>query len=220
MKKLAVVILCFVSVSSFAQLKLGVQAGYNISSFTDKGSDLQYFNLSGISTYQAGLVVEKGLDKHFFLESGLSFVQKGGRKSKTQFATSGSSTTSKFSYLEMPLNLTYKMKLSNAVKAILGAGFYGAVGVSGTEKGTDESVTGNITTVNNKVKFANNPYYSSNTTYVKPFDFGYNILGGIEWKSFQFMLTLSNGFGNIYPTSSTKFANSVFGVSVAYLVPY
>ncbi|MFZ5977534.1 MAG: outer membrane beta-barrel protein [Hydrotalea flava] len=220
MRKFFLIIFCLCTTASFAQLKLGVEVGYNTSGFIDQGSDIQYFNLSRIPTFQAGIVAEQTLNKHFSASSGLIFFQKGGRKDKTVFATTGASTTSKFNYIQIPLNLQYSIPLNKTLKALVGAGFYGAVGISGTEKGTDEEISGNTTVVNNKVKFSNNPYYTSGTTYVKPLDFGYDVLVGLAYHQFEFKATLTNGFGNIYPTGSTRFANSVIGFTVAYLVPW
>jgi len=220
MRKLLIVIFCLCTTASFAQLKLGLQAGYNSSGFIDKGSDVQYFNLSRISTFQVGLVGEQALNKRFSLSSGLIYFQKGGQKDKTIFATTGASTVSKLNYIQIPLNIAYNIPFHKNWKAIIGAGLYGAVGLSGTEKGSDEEISGNVTPLDNKVKFSNNPYYTAGITYVKPLDFGYNVLVGVAHNNFEFKVTLSNGFANIYPTGSTRFANSVFGFTIGYLAPW
>lgn len=221
MKKLVMIILCFASATSFAQLKLGIQAGYNVSQFVDQGSNQQYYHLSSINTFQLGLAAEQLLSKHFFLESGLIFIQKGGFKEPTYFTNyKGSTTTTKISYLQLPLNLAYKTELTKNIKLLAGSGIYIATGISGSEKGTDTTTGVNIT-VDNKVRFTNSSSYVNNSTSIKPFDLGFNVNAGIEWKKFQFIANFSRGFGNISPlTGSTKFLNQNFGVSIAYLLPW
>ncbi len=223
MRKTAAFILCFISVSAFAQLRVGIQAGYNISQFSSKGSNTQYYNLANINTFQAGLIAEEKLNNHFFAESGLSFAQKGSiRTTNTQYALDGGpNTTTKLNYLQIPLNLIYKVKLNTSLTALAGAGFYGAFGLSGSEKGTDENSSGTVSPVNNKIKFQNNTFFVANTTYVKPFDIGYNVFVGLEWKkSLQFRATINDGFKGIYPTGDTEFRNQVFNLSITYLVPW
>lgn len=226
MRKFITMVLCVVSITTFGQLKFGIEAGYNISQFSEKGSNQQFYDLSTINGFNIGLVAEEKLKKHFFVQTGLSFTEKGSEKITTQFATNGASTTIKLNYLQLPVNLVYKVKLNHCITALLGAGLYGAVGISGTNKGanTIKDANGNIiniSTVNNKVKFSNNTsQVDNNTTYIKPFDLGYNVLAGLEWKNFQFKALLNNGFTSIYPTGSTTFRNNVYSFSVAYLMPW
>lgn len=220
MKKLAVIILCFTSATSFSQLKLGIQAGYNYSQFSDQGNNQQDYHLSGISTFQIGLAIEQSLSKNIFFESGLLFIQKGGHKEPTYFTNNmGSTTTTKINYLQLPLNLAYKTAISKNFKLVIGSGIYVSTGISGSEKGTDNT-SGN-TTINNKIHFTNSSAYASGSTAIKPFDLGFNINTGIEWQKFQFMANFSRGFGNINPlASSTKFLNQNFGISINYLLPW
>ncbi len=226
MRKIITMVLCAVSITTFGQLKLGIEAGYNIAQFAEKGSNQQYYHLSNINGFNIGLVAEEKLNKHFFMQTGLSFTEKGSEKITTQYATNGASTTIKLDYLQLPVNLVFKVKLNHCITALLGAGLYGAFGISGTEKGdnTVKDPNGNIiniSTVNNKVKFSNNTtQVDNNTTYIKPFDIGYNVLAGIECKNFQIKAIVNNGFKSIYPTGSTTFRNNVYGLSVAYLVPW
>ena len=219
MKKCLLIILCFVSLSSFAQLRLGVKGSYQMASLFDKGSNQQYYELSNINTIALGLDVEKDLGKYFFIQSGIKYDQKGGYKKYTNLATSGSTTTLKVNYIEVPVNLVYKEKLNKSLKLILAAGFYGAAGISGTEKGYDQSVSG-TNNIDRKVVFTTNTTYVNNQTSVKPVDFGYNLSAGIEWNKFQFTVDFSRGFNSILPVGSTNFANQTLGISVVYLMPW
>lgn len=221
MRKLVTMVLCVISITTFGQLKLGIEAGYNISQFSERGDNQQYYHLSTINGFNVGIVAEEKLKKHFFVQTGLSYTKKGSETSTTQFATNGPSTTLKLDYIQLPLNLVYKVKLNQSITALLGAGLSGAFGIHGTEKGTNKDANGNITGVDNKVKFSNNTtQVDNNTTYIKPFDLGYNVLAGVEWKSFQLKATLNNGFTSLKPTGSTTFRNNVYGFSLAYLIPW
>ena len=219
MKKCLMIILCFISVSSFAQLSVGIKGSYQMVSLFDKGSNQQYYDLSNINTIAAGLSVEKNLGKYFSIQSGINYTQKGGFKRYTNLATSGSTTTLKVNYIEVPVNLVYKEKLNKSLQLILAAGLYGAAGISGTEKGYDLTLIGN-TTIDRKVQFTNNSTYVNNQTSIKPLDFGYDLSAGIEWNKFQFTADFSRGFNSIFPVGSTNFANQTLGISVAYLMPW
>jgi hypothetical protein len=219
MRKFLIVALCFISVGSFAQLRLGVKGGFEMAKFFDKGSDQQYFSLSNINTIQAGLIAEKDLSDYFFFQSGLGYIQKGGFKQFTGQANSGTTSTLKLNYIQVPVNIVYKESINKHIKGMVSAGFYAAVGISGTEKGYDQTTTG-TNNIDRKVQFSNEAVYVNGATVVKPFDFGYNLSAGIEYKKFQFTLDFSRGFKTIYPFGTTNFANQTLGISVAYLMPW
>ena len=219
MKKCLMIIFCFISVSSFSQFSLGVKGSFQMAKLFDKGSNQQYYDLSNINTIQAGIVLEKDLSKYFFIQSGITYNQKGGYKEYTGLATSGSTTTLKVNYIQVPVNLVYKEKLNKSLKIVVAAGFYGAVGISGTEKGYDKSVS-STTTIDRKVQFTNSAVYVNNETLVKPIDFGYNLSGGVEWNKFQFTIDFSRGFQTIFPVGTTNFSVQTLGVSAVYLLPW
>ncbi len=152
-----------------------------------------------------------------FLQTGLLFSGKGGYLTTGNFLF-GSATTTRLWYIQLPANIGAKIKLDKKITAIAGGGLYASAGISGTEKGV---LYGDLTNnqVNNKVYFTNNKsYYKANTTAIRPFDFGYNVLAGIELKKFQFTFNYSHGFSNIYPADDNwDFKNQVFNFSVAYL---
>jgi len=219
MKKCLIILLCFISVSSFAQFSIGVKGSFQMAKLFDKGSNQQYYNLTNINTIAAGLVVEKDLNKYFFIQSGIEYNQKGGYKEFTGLAVGGTTSTLKVNYIQVPLHLVYKENINKHIKLLISAGVYGAAGISGTEKGYDQSPSG-TTNIDRKVQFTNNTTYVNNTTMVKPLDFGYAFSGGIEWKKFQFTIDFSRGFQSIFPVGSTNFATQTLGISAAYLMPW
>ena len=220
MKKLVMIILCFASATSYAQLKLGIQAGFNFSQFVDQGNNQQDIHLTAISTFQIGLAAEQTLSKHFFFETGLLFIQKGSYKEPTYFTNNtGSTTTTRINYLQLPLNLAYKAALTKKIKLIVESGIYISTGISGSEKGTDNTTANS--SINNNIHFTTSPAYVSGSTAIKPFDLGLNANAGIEWQKFQFMANFSRGFGNINPLAGgTKLLNQNFGASISYLLAW
>jgi hypothetical protein len=163
------------------------------------------------------MITERKLSDHFYFSSGLLFIEKGGIKNKTDFAITGSNTTTKINYLQVPVDLTFKRSLTTNMQLVLSGGLYGAYGISGTQKGTDVSQSSTMQ-INNTVHFTNSSsYYATDKTPVRPFDLGYQFSAGIEYKSVQLKLNYSKGFTNIYPSGTSQFYNHVAGISVAYL---
>jgi hypothetical protein len=217
MRKFLGLVFCFIVLTSSAQLKLGISAGYDIAEFATSGGSSQDYSISAINGYHVGLIADNKLSKKFFLITELQFAHKGGIVDKTSQALTGTSYTMTLNYLQLPVTLNYKTDISKSSKLILGGGFYGAVGLSGKIKGT--SYYNTITNIDENVAFSNN---SSNTNVnaVKPIDFGYTFNAGVEWKEYQFKFNYLHGFGSTKPTGSTKFANQTYGLSVAYLLPW
>ena len=215
MKGLLVVAAFVLTVNSYAQkFKVGIQAGYNSTAMVNETGTV-YIGLNNINTMHFGGIAEIDFGSEFYGQSGLLFSQKGCEKYPTDL-TPGSSTTLNVSYLELPLNIEYKIKLPKSWKALVGTGFYIARGLSGTEKGTNNT-TGVQTTVNNTVHFTNDNTYNSSYTSVNPYDFGYNLFVGAEYKSFQLKVNLNNGFSKVITQGSTRFQNQVVNVSAGYL---
>jgi len=216
MRRVLVGVLCFISVGSFAQIRLGVQAGYNSSNFYTPTTTS--VSISTISAFQAGLYGEKQLNSTFFVQSALQWAGKGGYKAKDQ-ALFGPTTTLRMNYLQIPLNIGLKVKIKKDWKIYAATGLYGAYGVSGTEKGYNvSSPNGTVVPIDRKIKFSTNIADQANNTYAKPFDFGYNVLAGVEWKTFQLSANYNRGFKNAFSTGDVKYANQVLNFSLAYFI--
>jgi len=204
--------------NSNAQIKLGIEGGYNMSTFTDKSNN-NYLSISTISTAQFGLVSDMNLSKHIVFQTGLYGIEKGGYRATTDFALSGSTTTTKLWYLQLPANLKYQFNVgSKGLQLFAGTGLYVAAGLKGTDKGYYESTSGAISAVDNKVIFTNTRSTAANTTTVKPVDFGYNFFIGTEWKSFQLKANYSKGSSKVFTTGSTNMVNTLYSFTVAYFL--
>jgi hypothetical protein len=162
------------------------------------------------------------------LQPALLYYGNGSNVLGSSFSSSVteySNTTIKADYLRLPINVVYKLVISDDVNALGGAGLYIARGLSGTEKGYQYSnsnfppYSSDSAQVNNKVQFTTASASGENTTALKPMDFGYNVLLGIEYHSFELTANYSRGFLKAYtnPTFDYNFKNNTLAISVAYL---
>jgi hypothetical protein len=226
MKKIFFLLLLFISTHSFSQIKIGFAGGYNSAKFVQAGNPplSDYGNFpSSINIFNAGIVSEIPVSKKIFLQPALLYFGNGthinGESLNPGYATY-SHTDIQIYYLRLPVNIVYKMKLNNQFKLLAGAGLYAAKGLSGTGKGIIEGsgISGLpfAYAFNSKINFTSGNS-SANDTNIKPFDFGINILAGVEWKSFQLTANYSRGFSQVYSDGGYNYKNAVFSVSLAYL---
>ena len=215
--RILLISILFLSTNAFAQrFSAGVEAGYSIASYSDQ-SGTTNLGTGNINTFQLGGIAEYNLGAGFFAQSGLSFSQKG----TTQFPTNGNTGTTstiKISYLQIPLNIEYKISFKKDWKAIIGTGFYIARGLSGTEVGSDYEV-GGTTVINRSVHFTTDNTTNNSYTSANPYDFGYNLFLGVEYKHFQVKASLNNGFSKVLSQGDTRFQNQVTNISASYLWP-
>ncbi len=197
------IILLFCVSGLYAQL--GIKAGVNIANelntyrISDMKVGLKSTNLTG---YQIGLVYQCMPKKSGFgFEIGALLSQKG-----STFNDSTHTGYRELNYLEVPLNLRYRLTLGFIGVYGFG-GMYGGYELSGK---TVDEVTNNIKTIT----------YSSFTNHV---DYGYNFGAGIElFKKIQLGATLSQGLKNTSTTTvglpiPTKTTNRVYSVNLVYM---
>lgn len=111
------------------RLTFGVRAGFNLSKFID--NDLEWRYRFG---YQAGVEADINLVRSLSINTGLYYIQKGF-KMELEY---GSSYTQKYEYkpvyLEVPLALSYRIKLSDSSQFQLNAGGYFAYGLKNSDE--------------------------------------------------------------------------------------
>jgi len=111
------------------RLTFGVRAGFNLSKFID--DDLEWRYRFG---YQAGVEADINLVRSLSINTGLYYIQKGF-KMELEY---GSSYTQKYEYkpvyLEVPLALSYRIKLSDSSQFQLNAGGYFAYGLKNSDE--------------------------------------------------------------------------------------
>ena len=112
------------------RVTFGVRAGINLSKFFEE--DIEWRYRMG---YQAGVEVDFNLVRSLSINTGLNYIQKGFKME----IELGPSYIQEFEfkpvYLEVPLALSYRIKLSDSSQFQLNAGGYFAYGL----KSSDES---------------------------------------------------------------------------------
>ena len=191
-----------------AQTAFGIKGSFNLFNMAVKDADDDKIEMQMIPVFDAGVFAEIPVAEEFFLRPELLIAQKGGKYDNII------ETTTRISYLELPVNFLYKGALSGG-NVLVGFGPYFALGVGGNAK------SGNVSL---DVKFKND-YTDADelAVYYKPVDMGAKVMAGYELPAgFQVILNASLGIANIEPdfnglkpASSTK--NMGFGLALGYV---
>lgn len=187
MKKLLVVSLVVLfAISANAQFKLGVTGGLNVAGMTGVGFD------KSLMGFHAGLIADISLGP-IGVQPGLEFSQKGAK------ASEGDSKLT-LNYIDVPVNLAYKIGLPGA-KILLLAGPNFGYGLSGTSSFGGES---------NDIKFG------SEAGQTKRMDLGLNLGGGVQFLKLQGTISYTLGLTNLNNDGGDAVKNNVLKVSLAY----
>jgi hypothetical protein len=192
----------------------GILGGVNFMNLTGKDHNGDKLSNNMLVGFHGGINIQIPLVPQFYFQPGLLFSTKGAKN------TSGSVTsTTKISYIEMPLNLVYKGKLGNGY-VLLGFGPYVAYGVGGKV-----TVTGGDLSFNGDVVFQNSVALTDPllNTYVKSFDAGGNIFAGYEMAGgLFFQLNTQLGMLKVNPENAwftndkASVKHTGFGLSLGY----
>jgi hypothetical protein len=200
-KTLLTLFLTAATVITFAQtINFGIKGGLNLSELYRGKTGL--FQGSFIAGFNAGGIVDIGFQS-FSIQSGIFYSTKGEKVALT--LVSGNQTTmtssaydSKFNYIEVPINLLYKIKIVPGINIHLGGGPYFGYGVSET------------ISVNNKAIPLNDNKFSNKNP-----DYGVNFIAGAEINRFVIDAGYGLGLANIAYNSTLE--NRVISLSVGYL---
>ena len=209
---------------SFAQVSFGVKAGFSAATMSMKqeisgGASIKSPSKT-LPAFHAGVIADIGLAKGLYLQPGLFYSAKGVKVDQTVpvgMEQVDISAKIKLGYLELPVNLLYKLPLGPG-KLFFGAGPYVAYGITGKATASSPLLQGDVET---DVKFGSpdGTLDSAGTTaYVKAFDAGANFIAGYELKmGLLFSVNYSLGLTNTSPYPGESQKNRYFGVSVGYL---
>ena len=208
MKKILLTFCLFSTITtiSFAQsFNFGVKAGLNLSNYSvNPPTTWGTKNLTG---FHAGVIADIGL-KNISIQPGLFFTTKGEVIPENMMQNTGQNlgvynAKEVLNYIELPVNLLYKVKAAPLVKIYFGGGPYLAYGISGhgTQAGAFSTYT---------VHFDSNGYKNP--------DYGFNFVAGVElFKKLLIDANYGLGLGNLSRADGLTIRNRVIGVSVGYL---
>lgn len=196
-------------------VSFGIRAGVNLQKIY--GDDFMGNKLTNdfITGFHAGINADLFISEGFYLQPGLLYSTKGAKKTNNN-----TEYTQNISYIELPVNLLFKPQLGSG-RLLLGAGPYAAYGISGKSKTKSGDAAVELDAkFKNKINAAD---YLNGLYYLKPFDFGGNILVGYELNSgFSLQLNAQLGLSEINPeidgvtADKSKWKNMGFGASLGY----
>lgn len=194
---------------SFGQVRFGVKGGLNIA---NQKIILDFMGTSidrsgdAIATFHIGGVADIPLGEHFSFRPELLLSGKGSNFDATTENGDNTKANIRPYYLEIPLNIVYRHQFASGLRFFGGAGPDIAYGLFGKAKADGQSSD----------VFEKGGY--------KRFDFGLNILAGLELSSgITVSANFTPGLANIYDgedisgAEDIKFKNTTFGISVGYM---
>src|SRR4030043_1810188 len=217
-------IFIFSTLALQAQIGFGLLGGVNFQNINGKdinGNKLENGLLTG---FHAGVNINIPVAPDFYFQPGLLFTVKGAKNdffSPEAKASGDYETTTKLSYIEMPLNLLYRPQLGKGY-ILLGFGPYIAYGIGGTENSELLGLLSYERSVKYKNTVTNFPDLIENA-YYRPFDAGANIFFGYELSLGVFLqLNAQLGLLKINPEyawltdSKASYKNTGYGISIGY----
>jgi len=210
--------LFLVSMQTFAQVRFGIKAGFNLANMTDKDRNGTYSNDYKMKEgFHLGVTAEYSISNNFSLEPGLLYSSKGFTKPEYKAGIDGHTVDEPeikitSNYLEVPINAIYKINLGS-VKILLNAGPYLAYALSGKLKANKIWFGINEDQTERKLKIGNQA-----TDDFKALDYGLNAGAGIEFKKISLGLQYGLGLANIAPSSDIGYTlnNKVISLSLSY----
>lgn len=199
------VLLSFTILSVQAQT---IRAGVNLANVTIT-NDGDIDDNKMLTSFQVGFSGDLYITKYFFFQPGIYLTGKG---SKTQSGNTTDATyfraTSNPYYVEIPANFVFKTD-PLPVKFFAGAGPYIAMGVAGKNK-VDGKFLGTAFSSEENIKWSNDDPstldYEEGAGYgiMKRFDYGFNIMGGIETRGAVFSVNYGHGLAKLQSGSNSS----------------
>lgn len=198
-----------------AQSGTYLKAGVNLANVSitnngrvDKGNQL--------TSFQVGLVGDVKLGTSFLhLQPGVLFTGKG---SKVQKGTAGQTgyfkQTFNPKYVEVPVNLVFKVPMTKTTRFFVGAGPYVAVGVGGKTTTEGKRVLTGDYKVERDITFSNddpttfNEEEGAGLGVIRRFDYGVNGTVGFEGKTLVLGANYGLGLGKLQSGSNSSADNN------------
>lgn len=202
-----------------SKVSFGLRGGFDYQNIngTDQNGGKLTFDM--VPRFHVGLVIEIPVANEFFVQPALLYTTKG-TLAKNDYLGLPISTEFNLGYIELPLNFVYKPTIGNG-NLIIGLGPYAAYAIGGT---IEYTVDGSSTKENIKLT---DEYTSANpfdAKYIKPFDYGGNILFGYQFAgglsaqlNAQLGLAEMRPNNTLNPNSQVSFKNTGFGISLGYM---
>ncbi len=237
MKRVSLLVsFCLCFIISQAQLRVAIVGGGHQSRVLEEnnlpGWDSISKNYSGRTGIHIGFLADMRLSEasNFYFQPGVSFFTKG-RKYKSPpadtaviikvplqpdsvFNTSYFQERKNFiNYIDIPLNLVYKLKLGKKASFMIGAGPYVSFHFNGFYKTEDIIVNNSLTTVEDNSDLP----IGKGAGKFSIFNYGVNGLAGFEFGRLFLTANYSRGLNDFYEPSeytASSFKDEVVGASI------
>lgn len=188
-----------------AQISVGGQIGVNFGMGKSGKGSIAPTN-SPKSGLILGVLADLPIVEKLSFRPEFNFVQKGSKYGGASYLGGPTSSTKvTLSYIELPLNVVYKMTMSNSPhKLYFGLGPAFGFGITGNQKNSSGKTD---------IKFNGNP------DQLKRVDVGLNLLAGYQFEQGFFgKVGYTLGFANIDPDQNDSYKNRGFNICVGYMV--
>jgi hypothetical protein len=201
MKKiiLTTVAAIMIAAVSQAQFTLGVKVGGNLDNQKVSVSNGSIYASDNLRGYHAGLIGELDLGSNFYLQPQVLFSRKGAM----HFSSTGAHETKvRMSYVELPVNVVYKLDLPfGKVFAGAGGAFSYAVGGKQEQNGVSTKI------------------YRSGVREWKREDLSLTFTAGVEFDNGLFAsINSQKGLFDVHKASDVTVKNKTLSVSVGYFI--
>ncbi len=223
MKKVFIsVLLLTVALFSYSQMRMAIMGGGHSASVKETNS-LPAWETSikpgytGKAGMHLGILVEVPLSSRFFFQPGIQYMAKGQKyfmsndPASAQLTDTVSATSNQaINYIEIPLNIAYKVPLGKNVKFLISAGPYVSFFYSGKQKFETRLYT------SNSFKNVEQPLATGKDIgKINTVDLGMNARAGFEIGNIILTGFMSRGLSNFYHASyKGTFNHKVVGASL------
>lgn len=200
MKKILILLLSLslAATTSFAQIRVGLQAGAVYSSIKAKSGSISLTSSKFGPT--AGIIVDVPITENLVFQPAINYVQKGSKSSEEDYNSKIS-----VNYIEVPLNILYRTSSEGGFFVGLGPVISPAISGKSTITIMGETET-------EKIKFG------SGEEELKRLEFSGNVLAGYEFSNGLFVSAGYNqGFTNLVNDGDdVTFKNSFFSLKLGF----
>jgi len=225
--------LLFTATASFAQVKFGLMGGPQSANITetnnipgwDSTTGRYYNKKSGI---HAGIMVEIpfGSTSHFYFEPAALYTEKGRNFTKvldanvgdTDFYSFNTTKTLTVQYIDIPLNIAYKLPLSRkkTTNFLISAGPYISMFFNGKNIiNQNDQFSGNTNNSSTVVNKTEDLQVGKKDDSYRTFGYGINARAGFELGNVTLTGFYSQGLDNLYYAAYPgTFKHKVFGASL------
>ncbi len=218
-----ILMLCYATAN--AQVSMGIRGGYTIANllFEEKSQPLTTSTPGQLNSAHADLLLNIPLSGGFYLQPVIRYVTKGANFQNNNSVKPvnvylSATDRIKVHYLELPLNLVYKIPVGFG-KITVGAGPYVAYGMTGRYNTAIEYNGQTIQKSYQNIEFRDGDQAAATNMRLRRWEGGANFMMGLEFKNMLMLgVNYSYGMSDLDRTHATTVKNRYLGISMGFLL--